>query len=137
MTLAKGKRVRKRRDFLRVQRYGFRVFGRFIVAISEREKEKTLGRFGITVPKKVGPAHIRNKVKRRIRHVMRHNQTLFFERTIVIVARDSISNANFSDLENDLIETCKRLKYHRNSSHAPKRDHSKFSAQGALHERSI
>ncbi len=110
MTLAKEKRIRKRRDYLRVQRQGFRAFGRFIVVVAKRDQDKSSLKIGITVPKKVGPAHIRNKVKRRIRHIMRVNQNKFLELSLVIVARELVINASFSELEKDILETGKRLK---------------------------
>lgn len=113
MTLAKNKRIRKRREFLRVQRSGVRSFGRFVVVIAQRDKEGSLGKIGITVPKKVGTARVRNKVKRRIRHIMRLNQTLFFEKNLVIVARDCAGTAIFRELLVDLIETCRRLKQNK------------------------
>lgn len=110
MTLAKERRIRKRRDYLRVQRQGFRSFGRFIVVVAKRDQDKSSLKIGITVPKKVGPAHIRNKVKRRIRHIMRLNQHQFFELSLVIVARELVRGASFSELETDILETSKRLK---------------------------
>src|SRR5688572_6490790 len=71
MTLDKEKRIRKRRDFLHIQRCGSRSFGRFIIAVAKRDKGGGAGKVGITVPKKVGAAHQRNKIKRRIRHILR------------------------------------------------------------------
>lgn len=113
MTLARDKRIRKRRDFLRVQRYGIRSFGRLVVVVAKRDKDGSDGKIGITVPKKVGAAHVRNKVKRRIRHILRLNQNLFFEKCLVIVARDTAGVAAFSDLEADLVEACRRLKHNK------------------------
>lgn len=113
MTLAKDKRLRKRRDYLRVQRSGARAFGRFVVAVAHKHKEGDPGRVGFTVPKKVGAAHVRNKVKRRLRHIVRVNQDLFFEKTLVIVARDSAIRATFAELRADLMDACRKLKHHR------------------------
>lgn len=113
MTLSKDKRLRKRRDYLRVQRFGNRYFGRFIVAVAQRCKDGDAGRVGFTVPKKVGAAHVRNKVKRRLRHITRVNQDLFFERTLVIVARDSAASASFAELHRDLVDACRKLRNHR------------------------
>lgn len=110
MTLAKENRIRKRRDYLRIQRNGTRAFGRFLVAVAERNHDRSRGRIGLTVPKKVGMAHVRNKVKRRLRHLLRLNQELFFEKNIVIVARDCAKEASFSELQGDLIDICQRLK---------------------------
>jgi ribonuclease P protein component len=110
MTLPKDKRIRKRRDYLRVQRFGARSFGRFIVVIAQKCHEGDLFKVGFTVPKKVGAAHTRNKIKRRLRHIVRSNQNIFFERMIVIVARDSANLATFSELETDVLDAVCKLK---------------------------
>lgn len=112
-TFEKSKRIRKRREFLRVQRYGFRSFGRFVVVIAERSSLSSSGKIGITVPKKIGAAHVRNKIKRRIRHVFRLAQALFQEKNLVIIARSSSSAAPFEDLKTDIVEVCARLKRDR------------------------
>jgi ribonuclease P protein component len=112
MTLSREKRLRKRRDYLRVQRYGTRSFGRFLVVIAERHKE-TSGKVGITIPKKVGRAHVRNKIKRRIKHILRTNQELFHEKSLVVVVKESSAGTDFSELSGDLIDACRRLKHGR------------------------
>lgn len=121
MTLAREKRIRKRRDYLRVQRYGMRSFGRFLVVIAERQKDGTGGRIGITVPKKVGAANVRNKIKRRIKHTLRTNQDLFLAKNLVVVVKDSSNSADFSQLSSDLIDACRRLKSFRPRSDSHQR----------------
>lgn len=129
MTLAREKRIRKRRDYLRVQRYGIRSFGRFLVVISERQKDGKTGRVGITVPKKVGSAHVRNKIKRRIKHTLRTHQDLFFEKNLVVVAKDSSNTADFVELSNDLMDACRRLQ--NNRSHFISKKHTVKKSLGA------
>lgn len=124
LTLAKEKRIRKRRDFLRVQRRGNRVFGRFVVVVFQTLSPLACGNFGITVPKKVGPAHVRNKIKRRIRHIFRHHQELFSSKSVVVIARDSSSIVSFDELQTDLLSACSRMKPERNNRffrHKPKK----------------
>lgn len=118
-TFSKTKRLRKRREFLSIQRRGLRSFGRFVVVIFRRAEQQSLGKLGITVPKKVGAAHVRNKIKRRIRHIFRLKQELFFEKNMVVIARSSSNSAAFSALEADITETCAKLKHERfrHSSH--------------------
>jgi|HubBroStandDraft_6_1064221.scaffolds.fasta_scaffold804515_2 ribonuclease P protein component len=110
MTLDRNKRIRKRCDFLRIQRGGARSFGRFVIVAAKQDGNGSNGRIGITVPKKVGSAYIRNRVKRRIRHILRLNQHLFYERCLVIVARESAGAISFSELETDLMDTCRRMR---------------------------
>lgn len=113
MRLAKENRIRKRREYLRVQRYGVRSSGRFLVVIAQQDRGNTSGKVGITVPKKVGAAHVRNKIKRRLRHALRTNQGLFFGKNLVVVAKDSSNAADFGQLSTDLIDACRRLKASR------------------------
>lgn len=109
-TLAREKRIQKRRDFLRVQRYGMRSFGRFVVAIAQHGSDVSHGRLGITVPKKVGPAHVRNKIKRRIRHVFRNNQNILEKKFLVVVAKEPSAYALFSELSADILQACSKFK---------------------------
>ena len=63
-------------------------------------KNRTEGnRVGITVSKKLGKAHIRNRVRRRFREVYRLNEEMFQPGwDIVVVARSKAVEASFSDL---------------------------------------
>ena len=63
-------------------------------------KNRTEGnRVGVTVSKKLGKAHIRNRVRRRIREVYRLNEERFRPGwDIVVVARVKAVDADFQDL---------------------------------------
>ena len=63
-------------------------------------KNRTEGnRVGVTVSKKLGKAHIRNRVRRRIREVYRLNEELFQPGwDIVVVARTKAIDAGFQYL---------------------------------------
>ena len=68
----KSRRLRKRADFLAVQRGGKTQHCRYFVVVSEQQaKERKSGRLGITVSKKVGNAVARNRVKRVVREFAR------------------------------------------------------------------
>ena len=68
----KSRRLRKRADFLAVQRGGKTQHCRYFVVVSEQEaEERKSGRLGITVSKKVGNAVTRNRVKRAVREFAR------------------------------------------------------------------
>jgi len=68
----KSRRLRKRADYLAVQRGGKTQHCRYFVVVSEQQvKERESGRLGITVSKKVGNAVARNRVKRVVREFAR------------------------------------------------------------------
>ena len=64
-----------------------------------RRNQTGLNRVGITVSKKLGKAHIRNRTRRRIREVYRLNEEKFQPGwDIVVVARAKALDAPFRDL---------------------------------------
>ena len=64
-----------------------------------RKNRMDCNRVGITVSKKLGKAHIRNRVRRRFREVYRLNEEAFLPGwDIVIVARSRAIDADFEKL---------------------------------------
>ncbi len=68
-------------------------------------KNRTGGnRIGVTVSKKLGKAHIRNRVRRRIREAYRLNEDRFSPGwDIVLVARTKAIGCGFSELTGSLL----------------------------------
>ena len=73
-------------------------------------KNRTDGnRVGITVSKKLGKAHIRNRVRRRFREVYRLNEEKFQPGwDIVVVARTKAIYADFADLTKAYLSLAKK-----------------------------
>ena len=64
-----------------------------------RKNRTGCNRVGITVSKKLGKAHVRNRVRRRFREVYRLNEEKFQPGwDIVVVARSRCINASFGKL---------------------------------------
>ena len=74
-------------------------------------KNRTDGnRVGITVSKKLGKAHIRNRTRRRIREVYRLNEEIFQPGwDIVVVARSKAVDAPFDKLTKSYLTLAKKL----------------------------
>ena len=71
MKFPKAARLRKRRQFLKIAREGRRLTGR-VVTVQYIQRETTLQpQLGITVTKKYGKAHDRNRFKRIVREAFR------------------------------------------------------------------
>lgn len=107
--MERKKRLLKRKDFLFIQKRGHRSFGKLAVIIGHQNRDLPNGRLGITVPKKIGPAHERNLIKRRIRHIVRLYQDIFLKQDLVIIAREATILAGFLDLKEDLLSSISRL----------------------------
>lgn len=99
----KAHRIRKRPDFLHVQRHGRRWTGRFVLVLVHRAEDQVT-RFGFTVSRKVGNAVVRNRVRRRLREAVRLQRPQWPEgRSVVVIARPAAARATYAELERDIL----------------------------------
>ena len=74
-----------------------------------RKNRTGQNRVGITVSKKLGKAHIRNRIRRRLREAYRLNEDKFQPGwDIVVVARSKALDAKFADLCNNYLSLAKK-----------------------------
>ena len=105
----KARRVRRRREFQRVFDLSLRTKGRyFTLLIAPNTEGKT--RLGIVASRKLGDAVRRNRAKRLIREVFRHNSELPAGNGIdvVVIPRRELFAAAYSSLESDFRMALKR-----------------------------
>jgi ribonuclease P protein component len=101
-TFPRALRLRKSRDFARLERQGTRVSSSLLIMLVRPPRTQPhathtvveLGRVGFTVSKKVGNAVVRNHVKRRLRERMRQQQAMWRGHDIVLIARPEASGAD-------------------------------------------
>ncbi len=108
-TFGKKDRLLWRARFLEVQDKGSKVHAaHFIVFALPNQLGWT--RLGISVSRRVGPAVVRNGVKRRVREVFRLNRTWFPQSAdVVIIARRSAAGVTFVQVMDDLRRATARL----------------------------
>ena len=86
----------------------------FLVLYARKNRSGS-NRVGITVSKKLGKAHVRNRVRRRIREVYRLNEEQFQPGwDIVVVARSKAVDAEFSRLTRSYLSLAKKAGILRN-----------------------
>ena len=74
-----------------------------------RKNRTDINRIGITVSKKLGKAHIRNRARRRIREVYRLNEDKLTPGwDIVLVARSKCVDAEFAKLTRSFLTLAKK-----------------------------
>ena len=82
--------------------------GPYVVLYARKNRTQT-NRVGITVSKKLGKAHIRNRVRRRLREVYRLNEALFQPGwDIVVVARHKAIDCDFQELTKGYLALAKK-----------------------------
>ena len=81
----------------------------FLVLYARKNRSGS-NRVGITVSKKLGKAHVRNRVRRRIREAYRlHEQEIKNGYDIVIVARHAAEHAPFEALMEEMTSLLRQL----------------------------
>ena len=74
-----------------------------------RKNRTGQNRVGITVSKKLGKAHIRNRIRRRLREAYRLNEDKFQPGwDIVVVARSKALTAKFADITKSYLSLAKK-----------------------------
>lgn len=96
-------RLRKRAEFL-AARAGEKRRGRLFLLETRERGDGGEPRFGMTVTKKVGNAVVRNRIRRRLREVVRVGvaDDMKAGSDYVIVARRDVLNAPFASLKAEL-----------------------------------
>jgi ribonuclease P protein component len=114
-------RLRRRREFLSVQRSRYRYVTQHFVVYA-RPNGDDEARVGITVSRKVGKAHTRNRVKRLVREAFRQNRvTLPRGLNVVFVARQGQQAATYSEVELELKSAMTELKLRISQPRSKKR----------------
>ena len=73
-----------------------------------QENDKTL--FGITVPKKTGKAHIRNKLKRRVKNIITTNENSIQNNySYVIIIKEASLQLDYQGMAYELLELFKKV----------------------------
>jgi len=107
--LGRRSRLKQGRDFLRVRQAGERAVKGCLIANWLRLPPDSRSRLGVVVSKKVGNSVVRSRAKRLLRESYRQHQHEFTQPLdLVLVARASITNKDFSGVERDLITTLRQ-----------------------------
>lgn len=99
------KRVRllRSKDFRRIYAQGIRYSGPLFAAFCVRESQPDGPRIGFTVPRALGKAVVRNRIKRRVREAVRlHLEGLSPEWSIIINPRRKASEAPFAQIGTEI-----------------------------------
>lgn len=96
---SKDERLLRSEDFALVYEKGARSFSKnFFISFTGGPKK----RIGLTVSSKVGPANVRNRIKRVIREFFRLNKDVFPVGDVVITAKSGAAKLSNSELKDEI-----------------------------------
>jgi ribonuclease P protein component len=106
----KAIRLRKHAQYCRVQSKGRRIGGKFLLVIFAPSSFLDV-RFGLTVSKHVGNAVTRNRVKRRLRDILRHQKSTLSRSSldVVWIAKAEAASASYHALKQEVISLMQRI----------------------------
>lgn len=99
--------VKKRSTFLELRNNGEAFFSKSLILQKKNFENNQVDspKFGFTVSRKVGCAVVRNKIKRRLKHIMRDimKENVVDSSIYVFIARKYCSSTSFENLNNEAI----------------------------------
>lgn len=100
--------MRKKADFDRAYSRGRRIpSASFTIVTCDAGQDHS--RLGITIPRSVGGAVVRNAVRRRLREAFRRNRETAAPLDIVLHVRPAAARARYADLEAELLKALRRI----------------------------
>ena len=103
----KEKILQKSEDFSNIISEGQKLKNKYF-SVYYKENEKT--HYGITVPKKVGHAVVRNKLKRQIKNIITKNEkTIQPYYNYVIIVKETSLTIDYEGLTINLLELMKKV----------------------------
>jgi ribonuclease P protein component len=99
-------RIRRRADYLRIQKKGARSHGRFLTLIALPNETGT-PRLGVTASRRLGGAVRRNRAKRLIREAFRQNRPTGGV-DLVVIPKPELFEASFAALIEDFRAALRR-----------------------------
>lgn len=109
LRFTKSMRMKLPADFERARREGKRVAKGALLANWRTLPTDSVTRLGVVTSKRIGRATVRNRARRLLRESFRLHQGDFLAPVdLVLVARRSITNRRFQDVERDFLDAMKR-----------------------------
>ncbi len=108
-------RLTKPREFSVLYHHGSKEVGKHLV-IYYLKKNQAVNRFGFIVSKKVGNAVVRNRIKRKLREIVRHHPVMHQKGfDMVLIARSNCVDADYQRIAADAHALFARIGFSKES----------------------
>ena len=105
--------IKKRSEFIRSSKSSKKIYTpNFIIQKFESNNTDNISLFGFTITKKIGSAIVRNKIKRRLRSIIRELlkcKDKYFDLSFnyILICKKEIVKVSYDDLEDELMDKFK------------------------------
>lgn len=111
LSFSRARRLTRPAEVLRVKKEGKTHRGALIIlgVLASKVEESTAFRAGFVTTKRIGNAVARNRVRRRLREIVRrHQHSVRRAIWIVVIARPAAAGASYGALEDEWLRLAKR-----------------------------
>ena len=105
--------IKKRSEFIRSNKFSKKIYTpNLIIQKLESNKIDNVPHFGFTTTKKIGTAIVRNRIKRRVKSIIRKllkYKDKYFDLSFnyILICKKEIVKVSYDDLENELMDKFK------------------------------
>lgn len=111
--MKKEYRIKKSEDFDNIIKKKKSFANRQFVVYYNENKDINHFRLGISVSKKLGKAHARNKLKRYVRECFNKRKEILKNYDIIIIVRQGAVNINFSEFDSSINHILTKTKLYK------------------------
>ena len=105
--------IKKRSEFIRSNKISKKIYTpNFIIQKFESNNTDNISHFGFTITKKIGSAIVRNKIKRRLKSIIRkllkcEDNYFDLRFNYILICKKEVVKVSYNDLENELMDKFK------------------------------
>jgi ribonuclease P protein component len=111
LTFGKDRRIRKRADFVRVQKDGAAVRTPHFVLLIARRADEGPSRLGVVTTRKIGVAVVRNRIKRLCRETFRLAPDMLPKNIdLVVIAKEGAGTLGLADVQGEWTRAAAKLR---------------------------
>ena len=105
--------IKKRSEFIRSNKISKKIYTpNLIIQKLESKENENIPHFGFTITKKIGSAIVRNKIKRRLKSIIRELlkcKDKYFDLSFnyILICKKEIVKVSYNNLENELMDKFK------------------------------
>ena len=105
--------IKKRSEFIRSNKFSKKIHtSNFIIQKLESNTIDKIPHFGFTITKKIGSAIIRNKIKRRLKSIIKEllkckDKYFDLSSNYILICKKEIVKVSYDELENELMDKFK------------------------------
>ncbi len=108
-SFSKAHRLTRASEYERVRRHGFVQRGKLLMLSVTAVENSGLSRVGFITSRRLGSAVVRNRVRRRLREIVRrHQHDLRQDLWIVLIATRDAAKASYRALEDEWLRLARR-----------------------------